>query len=149
MPLRNILACLESSPSRIAIKKVVSFSSYWGFKNAISFKISGKNAFFSIFSSLLFVFLIDFSKILQLTFPCSQLSLRNILRNQEHGIDYISQIWWSNFHKISILFVKFHKKSFEDYLFSISCINGGNLKEFKFFDLAPTGWPTIEWPIQK
>ena len=28
----------------------------------------------------------------------------------------------------------------------MSCIDCGNLKEFKISDLAPIGWATMEWP---
>ena len=108
-------------------------------------------------------FLIDFSKILQITFPYSQSSLLRILRNREHGIEYISQNWWSKFHESSILILKFHKNirkntiarqarkirpsNFQCYFLSVSCINGGNLKEFKIFDLTLNGWPAMECPF--
>ena len=86
-----------------------------------------------------------------------------MLRNWEHGICYISQNWWSNFHKILILHPKLHKKvtkntinlygkkirptNLQDFLFTMNYINGKNLKEFKISDLTPIGWPTIEWPL--
>ena len=113
MTLKNIiLACLESSPSMVAVKKVCSLSlclflKLSGFKNAVSFKIS-KKKHFSLFSAA-YCFLIDFPKVLQFLFPYSQRSLLDILSNWEHGIGYISQNWWSNFHEILILLPKSHK----------------------------------------
>ena len=162
---RNNLFYIDS-PSRIALKKVCSLSfclflKLIGFKNAVSFKIS-KRMHFSPFSVACY-FLIDFSKILQITFPYSQSSLLRILRNREHGIEYISQNWWSKFHESSILILKFHKNirkntiarqarkirpsNFQCYFLSVSCINGGNLKEFKIFDLTLNGWPAMECPF--
>ena len=83
MPLKNIiLACLESSLSRIAVKKI--FSSCFclilkilGFKNAISFKILKINAFIP-FSAVYYV-LIDFSEIYNLLFhTANQVYLRYV-----------------------------------------------------------------------
>ena len=129
MLLKNIvLACFESRPSRIAVKKVCSL-----------FLMGFKNAFFSVFSSLL-LFDRFLKKYYNLLF--SKPSLLNNLRNWEHRTEYISENWWSNFHKISVLPWKSHKKkiqknyhnslwinirlsNFQDYFFSMSCINQG------------------------
>ena len=81
-------------PSFLSLSQVI------GVQNAISFKKIKKYVFSSIFS-IAYHFLIDFSKIFQ---------FMNILRNWEHGIEHISQKWWSNFHKILILHSKLHKK---------------------------------------
>ena len=62
-----------------------------GFKNAILFKML-KKIYFAPFSPH-YYFLKYFSKILQFTFPYSQPSLLNILRNSEHGIKNIRQSW--------------------------------------------------------
>ena len=113
--LKNIvLACLERNQSRIAIKKVCSLSfclflKLLVFKNAILFKTLKKMHFTPI--SAAYYFLIDFSKILQFTFPYGLTSLINILGHWELEIEYIRQNWWSNFHEISILLPKSHKKS--------------------------------------
>ena len=99
-----------------------------------------------------------------MTFPYSQPTLLNICRNWEHGIEYISQNWWSNFHEISILLPKSHTKirkntivfqgknirlsNFQDHFFSKSFINCGNLKEFEIFNWTPIRWLTMEWFIK-
>ena len=73
----------------------------------------------------------------------------NILRNWEHGIEYIVRIDSQTFTKFQFCSQNRTKKkkkypnsqrkkkirnkasNFQDYFFSMSCINGGNLKEFK------------------
>ena len=93
---------LELLPKRVAAFFFIS--KLLRFKNAISFQIL-KNMHFTPFS-VAYYFLIDFSKNLQFTFPCSQPSLLNIVRNWKHWIECISH----NVHKILILHPKLHKK---------------------------------------
>ena len=91
MPLKNlILACLESSPSRIAGKKVCSLflflSQVIGIQKYYLVQNFEKKPFTPF--SAAYYFLIDFPKILQFTFPCNQPFLLNILRYWEHWTEY-------------------------------------------------------------
>ena len=86
MHLKNlILAVLKEIHLELLEKRFAVFFVFLkllGFKNAILFKIL-KKMHFAPFSAA-YYFLKAFSKILQFTFPFSQPSLLNILRNGQY-----------------------------------------------------------------
>ena len=158
MPLKNlILACLEKSLSRIC---GLSFclSQVIGVWNAIWLKISMKKkcflihfqqpiTFWYIFKNLTIYFSIQ---------PTKSSGHHQKLRawNWVHKLELMVKLSQNfNFtHKKITKNIKLSKKkeirpsNFQDFLFSMSSVNGENLQEFKIFDLTSIGRPTMEWP---